>query len=175
MKSLLLMGLLCAPALALAPAAPANAADEKAPKRVWIEASLAYNGGDPIKFTNPIPSGGRFEVKALDVPVRIMLESICGDGLCEETWKEQEVGQKLVISPKILSDEKVEVRTEFTDRWADPNITVFDKGPMGLASQVETNVLTTGKKETLVVLDPRGKGAKPVSGAKLELTVKVEE
>lgn len=168
MKSLLLMGLLSAPALALAPVAPVNAA-ETAPKRVFIEASLVYNGESPLKFSNPVASGGRFEVKVLDVPVRYMAESICGSGVCEETWKELEVGQTLAISPKIRDDGKIDIHTDFTVHKKSSGRQLSSVPTMEIAYEGHDAVLTTGEKSRVVVLEKPNIKA----GAILELTVKV--
>lgn len=168
MKSLLLMGLLSAPALALAPVAPVSAA-ETAPKRVFIEASLVYNGEAPVKFSNPVVSGGRFEVKVVDVPVRYMAESTCGSGLCEEVWKEMEVGQTLAISPKIRADGKIDVRTDFSIHKKSSGRQLSSVPQMEIAYEAHDAVLTTGEKSRVVVLDKRAIDA----GAVLELTVKV--
>lgn len=168
MKSLLLMGLLSAPALALAPVAPVTAA-ETAPKRVFIEASLVYKGEAPVKFSNPIVSGGRFEVKVLDLPVRYMAESTCGSGLCEEVWKEMEVGQTLAISPKIRDDGKIDVATEFTVHQKSSGRQLSSTPSMEIAFERHDAVLTIGEKTSVVVLDKR----KIDTGAVLELTAKV--
>lgn len=168
MKSLLLMGLLSAPVLALAPVVTVSAA-ETAPKRVFIEASLVYNGQAPVKFSNPIVSGGRFEVKVLDVPVRYMAESTCRDGLCEEIWKEIEAGQTLAISPKIRNDGKIDIHTDFTIHQKSKGRQLSTTPTMEMAYEGHDAVLTTGENSRVIVLDKRGIDA----GAVLELTAKV--
>lgn len=168
MKSLLLMCLLSAPALALAQVSPVSAA-ETTPKRVFIEASLAYNGEAPLKFSNPVASGGRFEVKVLDVPVRYLAESTCGNGLCEEVWQEMEVGQTLAITPKIRDDGKIDIHTDFTVHRKSSGRQLSTTPAMDIAYEANDAVLTIGEKKRLVVLDEK----KLDAGATLELTVKV--
>lgn len=168
MKSLLLMGLLSVPALALAPVDPVSAA-ETAPKRVFIEASLVYNGETPVKFSNRIVSGGRFEVKVLEVPVRYMAQSTCGSGLCEEVWKQMEVGQTLAISPKIRDDGKIDVHTDFTVHKKSSGRQLSTVPAMEISYEGHDAVLATGEKSRVVVMGKPNLDA----GAILELTVKV--